>query len=333
MNRMKSTLAFIVLALSLASPLAAQTISLQIGAAVPVNSPWDLGLRKLAAEWSRISNGRVRLSFPRAMANASQEDLLQKMKFNLDGGMLETTGLFFIDKDFLLLSMPSIIDDEREFAAAIAAIRPIMKARLSDRFELITVAQGGYLHFFSNRPIVSPADLVNIRIGVDASQDILIKQMQAIGARTVKSDMSTTLLQFNSNALDVTYTSPLVIATLWSQFKRSVSHMSSFRLSPFYGALLINRRSWDRVPDEFKPALLAAADQISLEIAAEALKLERDAIAMMQTQGLSVPKVSDEQMKAWTELFTGPSMQSLFSEWFSPEFTKAVTDAVRRVRN
>jgi TRAP-type C4-dicarboxylate transport system substrate-binding protein len=247
--------------------------------------------------------------------------------------MLETTGLFFIDKDFLLLSMPSIIDDEREFAAAIAAIRPIMKARLSDRFELITVAQGGYLHFFSNRPIVSPADLVNIRIGVDASQDILIKQMQAIGARTVKSDMSTTLLQFNSNALDVTYTSPLVIATLWSQFKRSVSHMSSFRLSPFYGALLINRRSWERVPDEFKPALLAAADQISLEIAAEALKLERDAIAMMQTQGLSVPKVSDEQMKAWTELFTGPSMQSLFSEWFSPEFTKAVTDAVRRVRN
>ncbi len=330
---MKSTIALIIIALSLAAPLAAQTITLQIGAAVPANSPWDLGLRKLAAEWSRISNGRVRLIFPRAMANASQEDLLQKMKFNLDGGMLETTGLFFIDKDFLLLSMPSIIDDEREFAAAVGAMRPIMKARLADRFELITVAQGGYLHLFSNRPIVSPADLVNARIGVDASQDILMKQMQAIGARTVKSDMSTTLLQFNSNALDVTYTSPLIIATLWSQFKRSVSHMSSFRLSPFYGALLINRRSWDRVPDEFKPALLAAADQISLEIAAEALKLERDAIAMMQTQGLIVPTVSDEQMKAWTELFTGQRMQNLFSEWFSPEFSKAVADAIRRVRN
>ncbi len=333
MIRTKSTLALIIISLSLAAPLAAQTITLQIGAAVPANSPWDLGLRKLAAEWSRISNGRVRLSFPRSMANASQEDLLQKMKFNLDGGMVETTGLFFIDKDFLLLSMPSIIDDEREFAAAISAMKPIMKARLADRFEFITVAQGGYLHFFSNRPIVSPADLVNARIGVDASQDILMKQMQAIGARTVKSDMSTTLLQFNSNALDVTYTSPLIIATLWSQFKRSVSHMSSFRISPFYGALLINRRSWDRVPDEFKPALIAAADQISLEIAAEALKLERDAIAMMQNQGLSVPKVSDEQMKAWAELFTGPRMQNLFSEWFSPEFTKAVTDAVRRVRN
>jgi TRAP-type C4-dicarboxylate transport system substrate-binding protein len=333
MSRLKSTLAFVIIALSLAAPLAAQTITLQIGAAVPANSPWDLGLRKLAAEWSRISGGRVRLSYPRSMANASQEDLLQKMKFSLDGGMLETTGLFFIDKDFLLLSMPSIIHDEKEFAAAMGAMRPIMKARLADRYELVTVAQGGYLHFFSNRPILSPADLVNVRIGVDASQDILMKQMQAIGARTVKSDMSTTLLQFNSNALDANYSSPLIIATLWSQFKRSISHMSSFRLSPFYGALLINKRSWDRVPDEFKPALLAAADQISLEIASEALKLEREAIAMMQSQGLSVPRVSDEQMKAWNELFTGPRMQSLFSEWFSPEFTKAVTDAVQRVRN
>jgi TRAP-type transport system periplasmic protein len=250
-----------IIALNLASPLAAQTITLQIGAAVPANSPWDLGLRKLAAEWSRISNGRVRLTYPRAMANASQEDLLQKMKLSLDGGLVETTGLFYIDKDFLLLSMPSIITDEKEFAAAVTAIRPIMKDRLADRFELITVAQGGYLHFFSNRSIVSPADLVNARIGVDASQDILMKQMQAIGARTVKSDMSTMLLQFNSNALDITYTSPLIVATLWSQFKRSVSHMSSFRLSPFYGALLINRRSWDRVPADIKPALLAAADQ------------------------------------------------------------------------
>jgi TRAP-type transport system periplasmic protein len=333
MNRWTRLLALAVIALSFAAPLAAQTVTLQIGAAVPANSPWDLGLRKLAAEWSRISNGRVRLSYPRSMANASQEDILQKMKFNLDGGMLETTGLFFIDKDFLLLSMPSIISDEKEFAAAMSAVRPIMKARLADRFELITIAQGGYLHFFSNRPIVSPADLVNARIGVDASQDILMKQMQAIGARTVKSDMSTTLLQFNSNALDVSYTSPLIIATLWSQFKRSVSHMSSFRLSPFYGALLINRRSWDRVPEEFKPALLAAADQISLEIASEALKLEREAIAMMRGQGLIVPNVSDEQTQAWTELFTGASMQRLFSDWFSLEFTKAVTDAVRRVRN
>jgi TRAP-type C4-dicarboxylate transport system substrate-binding protein len=109
--------------------------------------------------------------------------------------------------------------------------------------------------------------------------------------------------------------------------------MSSFRLSPFYGALLINRRSWDRVPEEFKPALLAAADQISLEIASEALKLEREAIAMMRGQGLIVPNVSDEQTQAWTELFTGASMQRLFSDWFSLEFTKAVTDAVRRVRN
>ncbi|TFG81768.1 MAG: hypothetical protein E4H20_09105 [Spirochaetales bacterium] len=333
MKLMRRSLVLSLVMAGLCLPMTAQTINLQIGAAVPANSPWDLGLRKLAAEWNRISGGRVRMSFPKSMSNASQEDILQKMKFSLDGGLIETTGLYYIEKNTFLLSMPSVVRNETEFAAATRAAMPLLKQSIGDRYEVITIAQGGWVRFFSNRPINTPADIVGARIGTNQAQDILVRQLQSIGARTVKSDVSTMLLQFNSNAIDIAYTSPLLVATLWSQFKRSVSHMSAFQISPFFGAILINRRSWDRIPADIKPALIAAAEKVAAEIAAEAIALEDNAIETMRRNGLDVPFMSAADHKTWNDLFSGERMNQLLADWFSPEWIETISTAVDKVRD
>lgn len=320
----RSGIVAVSLTLALAACAYAQTVTLEIGAAVPANSPWDLGLRRIAAEWSAISGGRVKLVFPKSMANASQEDILQKTKLSLEGGLIETSGLYLIDKDWLFFSMPSVIRSEAEFKAAMDAALPILRGRMSDRYEIITVAQGGWLRLFSNRPLVKPEDLVQARVGVSSQQDILMAQLQAIGARTVKSDASSMLTHFSNGSIDVSFTSPLYIKLLWNQFRQNVTYMSSFKLSPFFGALLITKKAWATVPAEYKPALVAAADKVAAEIAREAIKLEDDAIASMRRDGLSSPGLSAEQTKAWEELFTGDRMRATLGQWFSREITEKV---------
>jgi len=207
-----------------------------------------------------------------------------------------------------------------------------VQQKIGSKYEVINIGQGGWIYLFSNKALVKPDDLVNMRIGVNRDQDILIKQLQSIGTRTVKSDSASFLLQFNSNAIDVAYTSPLLVATLWSQLKRSVTHISAFRLSPFFGAIVFNKRAWDRVPADLKPLLQAAADKITLEIAADAIKLETDAIATMKKQGLLVPTLTEADYKAWNELFTGPKMKALMGEWFTPDFVRTVYQAVETER-
>lgn len=327
-----AALAIALLCMPLAGA-AAQAISLEIGAAVPAGSPWDMGLRKIASEWSRISGGRVKLVFPKSMTNASQEDIVQKMKLSLEGGLLETSGLYLLDKDWLLFSMPSVIQTAEEFTAAVAAALPTLRSRIADRYEIITVAQGGWLRLFSNRALLEPEDLVSARIGVQAKQAELVTQLQSLGARTVKSDASSLLTHFSNGSIDISYSSPLYIKLLWSQFRAKITHMSSFRLSPFFGALVLNKRSWDGVPSELKPALVAAADKVASEIAAQALVLEDEAIAAMLKDGLKSPALSAAQALSWTELFTGPRMRTLLAGWFSSEVSSkvfAAVDAQRR---
>jgi TRAP-type transport system periplasmic protein len=333
MFRTKSLIIAVALIWLVSATISAQSpITLQIGAAVPANSPWDLGLRKLAAEWSRISGGKVRLAFPRSMANASQDDMLQKLRFTLDGALLDTTGLHMLDSNVLLLSMPSIIRDDREFDAAAGVALSLLRKSAGERYEFLAIAQGGWIHFFANKPLRSPDDFMAMRIGVNQNQEILVGQLQAMGMRTVKADTSTILLQFNSNALDVVYTSPLYIGTLWSQFKRSVRSMSSFKVAPFFGAIVINKRSWEKVPENLRPALMEATERVVREIARDSRMLEDEAIAAMVNDGLNVPSMSLEQRQAWEELFSGPQVRSFLQESFSPLWYDAVLKAVESVQ-
>lgn len=314
------------------APSAQTPITLQIGAAVPANSPWDQGLRRLAAEWSKISGGKVRIAFPRAMANASQDDLLQKLRFTLDGALLDTTGLHMVDSNVLLLSMPSVVRDDEEFDAAAAVALSLLRKSAGDRYEFLAIAQGGWIHFFANKSLRSPEDFMALRIGVNPNQELLVSQLQAMGMRTVKADTSTILLQLNSNALDVVYTSPLYIGTLWSQFKRSVRSMSSFKVAPFFGAIVINKRSWERVPEDLRPALREATDRIVKEIARDSRVLEDQAIASMVGDGLTVPAMSADQLRSWERLFSGPQVLAFLKESFSPLWYDGVLKAVEAAR-
>lgn len=323
-----------ILSLALSTALGVQTatsqqVVLQIGSSSPLNSPWDLGLKKIAAEWSKISGGQIKIVFPRSVASASQEDLIQKLKFSLDGVVLDTTGLGFIENDVYFLSMPSVIRNDAEYDLAMKAATPLIRKKLSDRYELVSLAKGGWIRFFSNQQIRTPDDLRKVRMGVNRNMESLTKLLQSIGVRTVKADSSSTLLQFNSGALDAMYSSPLFVGVLWSQYKRVVTHMTPFKVAPFFGGILLNRRSWDSLPENLKPALREAAERICDEIGSEAAKLEEESIAAMRRNGLIVPEYDGIDVKAWDTLYA-EKVEPTASSWYSPDFTAAIYAAIGR---
>jgi len=309
------------------APVIAQDIVLQIGSSAPVNSPWDLGLKKIASEWSRASGGRVKIIFPKSVSSASQSDLIQKLKFSLDGIVVDTMGLGLIDPDVFMLSMPSVVHDDDDYDRAMAAALPILRRRLADRYEILVMTKAGWVRFFSNKEIRTPDDLREVRVGVNRNQDALMKLFQSLGIRTVKADSSSTLLQFNSGAIDAMYSSPLFMATLWSQYGRVVTHMSPFKVAPFFGAVILNKKSWEKIPEALRPTLREIAERIAKDIGDETEKLEESGIAAMRRAGLSVPPYTEADAAAWDALYAG-KVRNEVASWFSPDFSAAIYAAV-----
>ena len=69
MTRPASRGTLLAAALLLLGAAAAPALTIKLGSLAPANSPWDIVLQRLAADWARISDGTVELKiFPGGIA-------------------------------------------------------------------------------------------------------------------------------------------------------------------------------------------------------------------------------------------------------------------------
>jgi len=329
----RSPALLLLLVLSLAAPLlaASQELTLKVAAFVPQNSPWDTGLKRLAADFERISGGRVRMTFPQSLKGAGESDIIQKLKLGLDGALLTTSGLAELYPDTLALSMPSVITDDAELNAVLEAVDPMIKARIGQRYTVLAVTKAGWIRLYSKSPVVTPEDLSRLRVSVPQGEKLIDALFQSLGCRTVKGDWSSLFLQLSSNAVDVFYTSPIMVAGLWSQFKGKISYVSPLPIAPYIAALVFSRASWEKVPADLKPQLEAAAKKLAADMSVEGAKMEAESLAALKQQGLVMPPATATTAASWQKVYL-ERRTTLLGEAFSADFLAAVDAALARAR-
>jgi TRAP-type C4-dicarboxylate transport system substrate-binding protein len=309
----------------------AQTLTLKMAANVPANSPWDLGLKRLAAEIDKASGGTVKIAFPQSVRVSTESDIIQKMNLGIDGALLTTYGLAELYPDSLALSMPSLIRDDTEFDAVLAAIEPLLRSNLGDKYVVLAASKGGWVRYFSRTSILYPADLSKLRVSVDPAGEKVMRILQSVGARTVKGDISAFLLQLNSNSVDATFVSPIFVASLWSQLRGKIAYMSPFKVSPFIGAIVFNKSSWEKIPVAMRPKLEEILRDMSKRMGVESAKLENDAIAAMMKDGLKVPALPADADAKWTEMMAD-KRDGIVTSMFSRDILDTIYAALDRAR-
>ncbi len=329
----RSTLIALVVILSLFSvmPAFSQTLSLKVASYVPANSPWDLGLKRMAADFERVSDGRVKLVFPQSLKASTESDIIQKMKLGVDGALLTTMGIAEIYPDSLALSMPSLIRNDAELDTVLEAVMPLIKDRLSEKYVVLAISKGGWIRYFSTMPILYPEDLAKLRMSTNPNDEKITRLLQSIGTRTVKGDMGALILQLNSNAVDSFYLSPIFVAALWSQLQGKIAYMSSFKVCPFIGAIVFNKASWEKVPPELRPRLEEVVRQVAAEMAAGSGKLEDASIASLQKAGLQIPAAPADAEARWNKVYQD-KRDGLIAGMFSRDFLVAMDSALAKIR-
>jgi TRAP-type C4-dicarboxylate transport system substrate-binding protein len=321
----------LILAAAVAAPASSQVLTLKVASFAPANSPWELGLKRLAVDFDRLSEGRVRLAFPQSLRASKESDIIQKMRLGVDGALLSTMGIAELYPDTLALSMPSLIRSDAELEAVFQAVTPVVRERLSDRYAVLAIAKGGWIRYFSTAPIVYPRDLRKFRMSTSPDDEKIATLLQSLGARTVKGGMSALALQLNSNAVDSFYLSPILAAMLWSQLQGRIGYMSPFKVAPFFGAIVFAKASWDRVPADLKPRLEEAVRAMAAGTAAETEKLEEASIASLRTAGLRIPAYPDDAEAEWSAVYAG-MREGIVAGMFSKGFLEIIDASLAKAR-
>jgi TRAP-type transport system periplasmic protein len=316
----------LVLLTAMVASVFSQTLNFKLGVSAPKNSSWGMALDRMAADWKKISGGKVNLTVY-AGTLGDDNSIIQKMRFGLDAGVFPSTGLSLIYEDILALSIPSLVRNDTELKAVLAEMDGAMRAEMGKKgYTVITYASGGWIKLFSRRPIAKPSDIVNLKVAVPVDDVKMSRMLQAAGAVPVQSSSTNLVGQIATGAIDALLISPSFVQAQWSFFKSYLPYVSDLRISPFVGAILMNTKSWERVPQDLRKPLMDSADRMASNLSREADRLDDVAIKAMTSDGLTVVPLTAADRAAWYDVFVANR-----ERFVRGLFSKEILDAIDRV--
>ena len=280
----------------------AQALTLKIGTVAPVGSPWAESLRRLAADWNRISGGRVRLKIYAGGIAGEEEDMIRKMRIGqLDGAALTQLGWGLLDPGVLALSTPFLIQREEELERVMEHSRNYFEQRLENEgYSLFAFSKAGWVHFFGEEPLIVPEDLMRLKLGVPAGNADFVDTWRKIGFNAFSLPFGDILVGLQTGMIDAFYAPPLVAATF--QWFGPARHMTALPVAPVVGAVILSTKSLNRIPDELRGELLATFDELARWLNTEMVSLEDEALSAMEKQGLRIHPVPAEAGEQWRRI-------------------------------
>jgi len=275
----------------------AQTI--KMGTLAPEGSVWHTVLKEMGQDWQEISNGRLRLQIYPGGVAGDDADMVRKMRVGqLQAAALTGEGLSNILEDLSVFQMPMLLrsDDELEYVRT--ALKDQFEAEMEAAgFKVLYWSEVGWVYLFSNVPVVKPADLKKLDVWVWAGDAAWTEALKDGGYKPVPLPATEIHTGLNSGLIDAFATTP--VAALSFQWFAQAKNMMAMKWGPLTAAVVISKKTWDRIPADMQGALEAAAQKAGDRARGEIRQLEVDAIETMKGYGLTVTEVPEATVAEW----------------------------------
>jgi TRAP-type C4-dicarboxylate transport system substrate-binding protein len=281
----------------------AGALTIKMGTLAPVGSPWDDACRRLAMEWSRLSEGKVELRIYSGGVVGDESDMFRKIRLGqLGAAAVSASGLQTLFNGVGVLSFPMLIKNDGEFEYVFSRISPFFERELESRgYKVLMWSYGGWAYFFSRRSVVTPDDLRRQKLWTWVGDPDEVQAWQGMGFQTVALASTDLLPGLQSGMVDAMVTSPLVAAS--SQWFGIASNMCGIKIAPMWGALIISVKEWARVPADLHARLLETARRIGYEIVPDIAKADEEAISVMGSYGLAINPAPKAAQAEWQAVF------------------------------
>jgi TRAP-type transport system periplasmic protein len=272
---------------------------------VPDGSSWFQVLKETADQWKASSGGRVSVRlFPGGVAG-DDPDVVRKMRLGkLDAAVLTSVGVAEIDRSIYALSIPLMYDSDEEVDYVLEKMRPGLEEGLEAKgFVVLSWANGGWVRFFAQQPVALPDDLKARKLFTWAGDAPMVELWRSEGYDPVPLSPGEVLAALQDGRVTA-LGAPPQMAVVTQAFLHA-KNMTALRWQLLFGATLITKATWDKVPAEVRPVLLEAARAGGRRIRDQVRQSEDKDIAEMQKRGLKVVAVDAKARALWQKTAQG----------------------------
>jgi TRAP-type C4-dicarboxylate transport system substrate-binding protein len=284
---MKLALAALLVALA---PAARAQVTIKLGTLAPQGSTWHELLKDLAQRWDQASGGQVKLRVYAGGAQGSEGDMVRKMGINqLQAAAITNVGMHDVIPEPQVMSVPFLFEDAAQMECAFDKLKPRLDEALERRgFVALQWSRVGAVHLFCDKPRPTPAAARDAKLGAWEGDPNSVEAFRASGLHPVVLSATDIMPSLQTGMIDCVPNVPLYVLTA-RLFDRA-NHMLDVPWSHMVGATIVRKETWAKIPADLRPKLLAVAAELGRKVDDEVRKLNADAIAAMQKQGLTVVK-------------------------------------------
>jgi TRAP-type C4-dicarboxylate transport system substrate-binding protein len=263
-------------------------VTIKLGTLAPQGSTWHDLLRELGQRWQQDSGGKVRLRVYAGGTQGSEGDMARKMGIGqLQAAALTNVGMHDIATEPQAMSIPFLFHDAAQMECAFEKVRPRIEAALERRgLVVLQWSKIGAIHLFCAQPHRSPADMSSAKIWAWEGDPKSVDAFRAAGLKPVVLSPNDIVPSLQTGMIDCVPSVPLYVLT--TRLHDRAPYMMDLPWAYMIGATLVRKDAWERIPADVRPKLLASAKELGAKVDAEVKRLNDDAVAAMQKQGLKV---------------------------------------------
>ncbi len=277
--------------------------TVKLGSLAPTNSPWHETMLTLGEDWSEISDGEIRMKLYAGGILGDEADMVRKMRIGqLHAAALTIEGLMYIIPEFDVVRMPMLIRNDAELNHVRDVMSDYFRDLLEERgFILLSWSDAGWVHLFTNAPVIYPEDLnkTNQIIFIWAGGSGKRGWMDA-GYNAVEVAAPDIFMSLQTGLITTVSTTPLI--ALSYQWFPAVPFVTEMKAGPLPGAIVITKKKWDRISKEFHAPLLKRSAERGKALSKEVVVLEKEAMRVMQENGLTLSPIPDDARSKWVEM-------------------------------
>lgn len=280
----------------------AQTVTVKMATLVPEGSSWHLILKQVAADWKRISNGRVNLVLFAGGVAGDDPDVVRKMKMGtMQSAVLTAVGVAAIDKSVYALGVPMMYSSYDEVYHVLGKMRPRLEGAMEQKgYVVLNWADAGWLRFFTKSPVRTPEDLKHQKLFQWAGDNDSLEIMKGAGFNVVPLPSTELATGLQTGLVNAVATTPQV--AVLTQYFNYAKNMTDVPWGMLLGATVIKKDVWNRIPADLHAPLLKAMQDAGAKLQAEMRRGGDRDVEAMKKRGLNVVSVDPKTREIWVKV-------------------------------
>ena len=289
----------IIILLLFSSVIFARKIVVKMGTLAPEGTDWHGMLIEMGQQWKSATKGKVQLRIYPGGVLGDERDMVRKMRIGqIQAAGMTAEGLSEIVSDFSCYFVPLVYQDSEDVNKVTEALLPELEQKLEDNgFKLLYLSELTYAYWFSTSPIKVPSDLKNKKFFTWAG-DFKWEQVYKKAGYNPVPLATTDILSALQTGLISTIPQPPIYALAQQSFGIA-DHMLDLKWGVLMAGIVVDMKTWKRIPDKYHEDLLSIAREIQAKYADSNSDADLKALDAMKQYGLKVHSPSEDERALW----------------------------------